>query len=319
VFSSDCALDAQLEALRSRGARIAIDDAGAGYAGLQLLIRVKPEILKLDRSLVSSVHEDASKIAMLNALAAFASSTRAAVCGEGVENAEELQALARADATYAQGYALGRPGPPWPVAEEAASETAAVAAAGMRLGAGSDSAAVEDSGAPLSLGDVAETLARIRGAADLPPLVPLLQRLLHADAAAISRVPAGERCVETLVDSMGTPGERFDYAAYPTTEHVITTQVPGQVIAGDAASDSAELALLEEYGFATVLMAPVVFRGETVGLVEFYRAVARPWTGAEIDTARLLAHSLGPAVQLTPGSGGELPWSPGAFAAPTRP
>jgi GAF domain-containing protein len=311
VFSSDSALDATLDALRDRGARIAIDDAGAGYAGLQQLIRVKPEILKLDRSLISGVYRDASKTALLHALTAFASSTGAAVCGEGVEEVEELDTLARADATYAQGYVLGRPGPAWPpVASEVAAHTTAVASMGMRVGA--TAAAGGSADAALSLGDVAERLARMRSAHELASVSPLMERLMHADGIAISRVLPDERCVETVFDWTGQD-DRFGYDAYPTTEHVVTTQALGQVIAGDPASDPAELALLAELGFATVLMAPIVFRGETVGLLEFYRAVARPWTGAEIDSARLLAHALGASVQTE--RGGELPWSPAAFGA----
>lgn len=312
MFSSDSALDAQLAALRERGARIAIDDAGAGYAGLQQLIRVKPEILKLDRSLVSGVYRDASKTALLHALTAFASSTGAAVCGEGVEEVDELNALARADATYAQGYVLGRPGPAWPsVAADVAARTTAVASMGMRVG-GMAAAASGSPDAALSLGDVAERLARMRTADELAGVSPLMERLIHADAVAISRVLADERCVETVFDWTGE-ADRYGYDAYPTTEHVVTAQALGQVIAGDPASDPAELALLAEFGFATVLMAPIVFRGETVGLLEFYRAVARPWTGAEIDSARLLAHSLSAAVQTE--RGGELPWSPASFGA----
>src|SRR5215207_2868840 len=57
LFSSEWALDRELEELRERGARIALDDAGNGYSGLQQIIRVAPDILKLDRSLVDGVHD----------------------------------------------------------------------------------------------------------------------------------------------------------------------------------------------------------------------------------------------------------------------
>jgi EAL domain-containing protein (putative c-di-GMP-specific phosphodiesterase class I) len=307
VFSSDAALDVQLAALRARGARIAIDDAGAGYAGLQQLIRVKPEILKLDRSLVSGVQHSESKLALLHALGAFASSTGAAVLGEGVEELEELHVLARADATYAQGYALARPGPAWPSAS--ASVATAKASMGMRLGV----APCRYDDAQLSLADVAERLAGVRSVVELAPALPLMERLMHADRVAISRVLASERCVQTVADWTGVGAEeRFSYSAYPTTEHVISQQVAGQVIAGDPAADAAELALLSELGLGTVLMAPILYRGATVGLLEVYRAVARPWTGPEIDTARLLSHALGASVRPA-SSGDELPWSPEAL------
>ena len=59
LFTAEVALEARLAELRARGARVALDDAGAGYAGLQQLIRVAPDILKIDRSLVHGAHSDA--------------------------------------------------------------------------------------------------------------------------------------------------------------------------------------------------------------------------------------------------------------------
>jgi diguanylate cyclase (GGDEF)-like protein len=305
VFSTDDALDAELARLRARGARIAVDDAGAGYAGLQQLVRVKPDIVKLDRSLITGVDEDASKIALLEALARFASTTGAAVCGEGIETADELRALARLDTTYAQGYALGQPGPAWPgIAAPMAAHTSAEVSMGMRLARGASSLR----NVPLTLGQVGETLARARTRGDLRTAVDLMARLLHADDVAVSRVLPRERCVETLSEhDWGLTGERFSYDDYPTTEHVISAQVLGQLIEGDPAADKAELGLLTASGFKALLIAPVVFRGETVGLVEIYRRAALPWSGLEVDHARILAHSLGWAIQ---NELGVLPWSP---------
>src|SRR3954468_11932841 len=155
VFSTGISLDAQLSALRDRGARIAVDDAGAGYAGLQQVVRVAPEILKIDRSLITGIDVDASKMALLEALARFASTTGAAVCGEGIEQLAELRMLARADTTYAQGYALARPRPAWPeVDAEIARHAAADVSMGLRLAGGGSG--------PLSLGEVAASLGRVR-------------------------------------------------------------------------------------------------------------------------------------------------------------
>ena len=106
LFSADPTLDRELDALRARGARIALDDAGNGYAGLQQIIRIAPDILKLDRSLVDGIHDDPHRFALLEALISFASTTRAAVCAEGVETLQDLAVLAGMDVTYAQGWAL---------------------------------------------------------------------------------------------------------------------------------------------------------------------------------------------------------------------
>ncbi len=114
VFGAEGELEAELAALRSRGARVALDDAGAGYAGLQQIIRIAPDILKLDRNLVHGAHADTSRQALLEALIGFAASTGAAICAEGVEDLDDLRALVSLDVTYAQGYGLCRPGPAWP-------------------------------------------------------------------------------------------------------------------------------------------------------------------------------------------------------------
>ena len=113
LFSADASLDREIGRLRARGARIALDDAGNGYAGLQQIIRIAPDMLKLDRSLVDGIHDDPHRFALLEALISFASTTRAAICAEGVEALEDLAVLAGLDVTYAQGWALARPDAPW--------------------------------------------------------------------------------------------------------------------------------------------------------------------------------------------------------------
>ena len=111
AFDEDGALELALTALRARGARIALDDAGAGYAGLQQLIRVRPDIVKVDRSLVAGIHEDASKLALLEALAYFATTTGAAVCAEGVEELERAARTRRRRRHLRAGLCARSPGP----------------------------------------------------------------------------------------------------------------------------------------------------------------------------------------------------------------
>ena len=136
VFGAEGELEAELAALRARGALVALDDAGAGYAGLQQIIRIAPDILKLDRTLVHGAHADGSRQALLEALIGFSSSTGAAICAEGVEDLDDLRVLVSLDVTYAQGYGLCRPGPPWPVpAADAAALGAAEIRSGLRVSA----------------------------------------------------------------------------------------------------------------------------------------------------------------------------------------
>jgi diguanylate cyclase (GGDEF)-like protein len=123
----DGALEAGLAELRSRGARIAIDDAGAGYAGLQQIMRVQPDIIKLDRSLVETVDQDSAKAALIEFFVVFARRIDAAVCTEGIETPGELAALASLGVVLGQGYLLGRPAEPWaPIAPAAVTALAQV-------------------------------------------------------------------------------------------------------------------------------------------------------------------------------------------------
>jgi EAL domain-containing protein (putative c-di-GMP-specific phosphodiesterase class I) len=103
-----------LEPLRARGARIAVDDAGEGYAGLQQVMSMRADIIKLDRALVADVHADPAKVALIGALVQFARSTGAAICAEGIETLDELRVLIHLGVAYGQGWALGRPEAPWP-------------------------------------------------------------------------------------------------------------------------------------------------------------------------------------------------------------
>lgn len=98
-----------LARLRAAGARIAVDDAGAGYAGLEHILQLQPEVLKLDRQLVTGLAEHAGRQAMVEAMVGFARRMGASVVAEGVETEEDLRALREAGVPLGQGYLLGRP------------------------------------------------------------------------------------------------------------------------------------------------------------------------------------------------------------------
>lgn len=105
------ALHAELTPLRARGLKLAIDDAGAGFAGLQHILKLQPDIIKLDMTLIRSIDTDPARRALAGAMQMFARQTGAVLVAEGVETREELSTLARLSFTRAQGYLLGRPAP----------------------------------------------------------------------------------------------------------------------------------------------------------------------------------------------------------------
>jgi EAL domain-containing protein (putative c-di-GMP-specific phosphodiesterase class I) len=100
-----------LTALRRRGGTVAVDDAGAGYASLQHILSLRPEFIKLDRALVSEVDVDAAKLALVEAVGAFAARIDAWVVAEGIERRAELEAVRAIRVPLAQGFGLGRPAP----------------------------------------------------------------------------------------------------------------------------------------------------------------------------------------------------------------
>jgi EAL domain-containing protein (putative c-di-GMP-specific phosphodiesterase class I) len=103
------ALREQTAALRGRGALIAIDDAGSGYAGLQQLAEVRPQLVKLDRALVTGADTDPVKAALAEMVGTFTSRIDAWLLAEGVETVGELAVFARLGVPLAQGWLLGRP------------------------------------------------------------------------------------------------------------------------------------------------------------------------------------------------------------------
>lgn len=100
-----------LRELRRQGMRLAIDDAGAGYAGLNHIVELVPEFIKLDLFLTRGIDGDAVKRALAAALVSFARDVGAALIAEGVETAAELRVLEELGVQHAQGFYLGRPLP----------------------------------------------------------------------------------------------------------------------------------------------------------------------------------------------------------------
>ncbi len=117
LVQSEAQLHTAIAPLRARGARLAVDDMGAGYSGLRQITTVQPSYLKLDRSLVSGIDGDDDRAALVSALVGYAEHVGSLLVAEGIENASELRALVELGVPLAQGFYLGRPAAPWPVLE----------------------------------------------------------------------------------------------------------------------------------------------------------------------------------------------------------
>lgn len=105
------ALVKPLAELRARGGRLAVDDVGAGFASLRHILRLAPDVIKLDISLTRHVDSDPAVRALAAALIALASELGLSVVSEGIETRQELDALRSLGVLSGQGFYLGRPVP----------------------------------------------------------------------------------------------------------------------------------------------------------------------------------------------------------------
>lgn len=96
---------------RQQGFRIAVDDAGTGYNSLKTIISLKPEFIKLDKSLIRDIHNQPAQQQLVELLLEFAVQSNTKVIAEGIENCLELSFLKNLGIHFGQGYALGRPKP----------------------------------------------------------------------------------------------------------------------------------------------------------------------------------------------------------------
>jgi EAL domain-containing protein (putative c-di-GMP-specific phosphodiesterase class I) len=97
--------------LRRHGVLIAVDDAGAGFSSLQHIVRLAPDIIKLDISLTQHLRDDPVRRALADCLVRFAHETGCQLIAEGIEQPSDLHTWRDLGAHAAQGYLLGRPGP----------------------------------------------------------------------------------------------------------------------------------------------------------------------------------------------------------------
>jgi EAL domain-containing protein (putative c-di-GMP-specific phosphodiesterase class I) len=107
-------LRARIGALRQMGFRIAVDDLGAGYAGLTSFALLEPEIVKLDMTLVRDIQKNPTKQKLVRSMSGLCRDMGMMVVGEGVETQEERDTLVALGCDLLQGYFFAKPGKPFP-------------------------------------------------------------------------------------------------------------------------------------------------------------------------------------------------------------
>ncbi len=104
------ALARALAPVRMQGGRLAVDDAGAGFASLRHILRLSPDIIKLDVDLTRGIDVDRARRSLASALIAFSAEMEITIVAEGIETQAEMDTLRSLGVCCGQGYFLGRPG-----------------------------------------------------------------------------------------------------------------------------------------------------------------------------------------------------------------
>jgi EAL domain-containing protein (putative c-di-GMP-specific phosphodiesterase class I) len=104
---------ARVAQLRSLGYRIAVDDLGAGYAGLTSFAHLEPEVVKVDMSLIRGIDSSPMKQKLLRSIVSLCRDLGIEIIAEGVETEAERDALVTLGGDLCQGYLFGRPEKPW--------------------------------------------------------------------------------------------------------------------------------------------------------------------------------------------------------------
>jgi EAL domain-containing protein (putative c-di-GMP-specific phosphodiesterase class I) len=280
------ALRRRIDRLRERGALIAVDDVGAGHAGLRRVMDLAPDTVKLDRHLVDGVASNGATAALVRAVVHLADHIGAQVCAEGVESAEDLVALAELDVARAQGWFVGRPADIPAGVEEAAVEAGRRSL--DRLFTGPPPAS-----APSTVADLVSRLTDVRDLADLEALAASSAPLLGC-----SRVVLGRRGPDRRLTRPGVAGSGGQPCAATEPDADLLAFADGDASLRARLADGVAVPVYAAGSPAggSALLVPVRSRGEDVGLLACTRDGGAPWTRRQISAARLVATVLGPVL-----------------------
>jgi GAF domain-containing protein len=228
-------------------------------------------------------------MALVESFVRFARDVGATVCAEGVESLDELAVLADLDVQWGQGFVLARPAPPWVAVSPVAADVCRVALADSFRTLPTEFHPIGSSDRRLV--HVSARLAAASSARDLEGALSLISAELGASKICVSAYHETEGVIETMAENGKRTGRPiFPIADYPVTTAVLRNQEVVQTLVGDPGSDPKEVELLLELGERSLLIVPVISRGESVGIIEAYRTDERAWSRAEINRARVIAN-----------------------------
>jgi DNA-binding NarL/FixJ family response regulator len=272
------ALQAGLAGLRSQGARLAVDDAGAGFASLRHILQLAPDIIKLDISLTRGVDADRARRSLASALIAFAGQMGIAVIAEGIETAAELATLVDLGVGYGQGFILGRPGAlpsreGTPAASSASTIRAPDTSAPIRIAVIDDQPVVARAVAALLAAEAGLEVVGVAG--DVADAIELLSQ--SQPDVAVCDIQLGDESGFSLLDRFG--GGKPAFVMYSSYDHPVYHRAAFE---GGAAAFVLKMAQPEELVSAVASAAA----GRTSFSPSTMRAVR---SVGEVPTARELA------------------------------
>ncbi len=295
--------------LRARGFRIAVDDAGAGHASMRVIAELRPEFIKIDRSLIQAVDADRARRALVVALLSFSGHIGARVIAEGIETVRERETLQSLGVQFGQGWLLGRPvlmhhlegnkeevvDPTWfarrqvsptRVALTDAPEPETLHAVPIRSNPGKRGLARALSDAALALQSEHDPMRILGVMADqMSRVVQVTEMAIFvADYETFRLVPVlatGDDADEILADSMsldaGITGWAFAKGTPQnipdTSKHPLARQIPGT-------------AYVEE----SLLLVPLVATEHKLGIINCWRLGVGQFSDRELEAASLFAH-----------------------------
>lgn len=288
--SDSAALDIALAGIRRQGGRIAIDDASSGYAGLLRLSRMRPDLVKLDRALVTGARGNDVQIVVIEALVSLCRRIGARILGEGVETLDDLRLLGELDVDYAQGWALARPAKRLPARlPEIEGYCRAARRALMRLPSPDE---VDERGTQT----VTAALADSTEEGDVRAALLAATIDLGVDVIGLSTLSEDGYLREVTTSGAELDTRRYAVSDFPATREALATATMTEAHVNDPYTDAAERSILARDGFASLLVTPVVRSGQPLGILEFSHRTHHQWTRRDIARARTVAEHLASAL-----------------------
>ena len=288
-------LGRQVAPLRERGAQVAVDDVGTGYAGLLRLASMRPDFVKIDKSIVTGVRDSIAQSAVLESLVAFSHRIGATVIAEGVESIEDLSALGEFDVDYAQGWLIGRPDVDTKPIDEDVVQMCRRARAGVLASARDIDSPARRAGAARTMHEATSLMSLANEFAQLRDAVDHAASAVDVDIVGLS-VLSGDGRLRELI-SAGTDLDTNAYALldYPSSRTAMATGETVEVHIDDEDGDEAEQQVMRAVGAASLLIVPFGTPGDRVGILEFFSRRHRRWTTFDIEQGRGLALHVGSA------------------------